>query len=594
MKILLIGFGFVGKATYILNNKNIETFIYDINEDLCHPKDINLNEIIKIVDLVFISLPTPLNIDGTCLTNLIDDMLEKINHDYIIIRSTIPIGYCDKKNVFFMPEFLTEKNWEYDFINNKNLIYGIYDNCPEIKVNLFKNKISELIDSALLNKKIKYNNIIYCSTKEAELLKLIKNTFLSTKVSYFNEIYDLTKKLNINYDNVIELVKTDDRIGNTHMMCPGHDGKKGYGGTCFPKDTNSMYYQMIENNINTQLFEANLFRNEIIDRPERDWLFDKGRTNISNNKYKIILITGGAGFLGRNLCSKLLENNLNKVICLDNFITGKESNIEEFKSNLNFKFIKFDITKKIFLPHVDEIYHLASLASPDKYKAYPIETIMVNFIGTKNVLDLARVHNAKILLTSTSEVYGDPLVHPQPEEYYGNVNTIGERSCYDESKRLAETLMYEYKKLYLLDTKIVRIFNTYGPYMDEKDGRVITNFIYNIKNNKPLEIYGNGEQTRSFCYVNDLIDGLVKMMISSESGPINLGNPDCEFTINQLVKTLEKITEKKFEIKHLQCTQNDPKCRKPIIEKAKNILGWEPKISLEKGLQNMLDIIKIN
>lgn len=589
LKILIIGFGFVGKATYIFNNKNIQTFIYDINKELCNPKDIILNDIIKMVDLVFISLPTPLNIDGTCLTNLIDDVLQKIKHEFIIIRSTIPIGYCNKQKVFFMPEFLTEKNWEYDFINNKKWIFGIHDDCPEIKINEFKNKITTLIESAYLNKKIKYNDIIFCSSKEAELLKLIKNTFLSTKVSYFNEIHELSQKLNINYDNVINLIKTDDRIGTTHMACPGHDGKYGYGGTCFPKDTNSLYYQMIEHGINTQLFEANLFRNEIIDRPERDWLSDKGRTNVSNDEYKIILVTGGAGFLGRHLCCKLLKNQFNKVICLDNIITGKESNIDEFKSNPNFKFLKFDITKKLFLPHVDEIYHLASLASPDKYKTFPIETIMVNFMGTKNVLDLARVHNAKVLLTSTSEVYGDPLMHPQPEEYYGNVNTIGERSCYDESKRLAETIMYEYRKLYSLDTKIVRIFNTYGPYMDEKDGRVITNFIYKIKNNEPLEIYGTGEQTRSFCYVDDLIDGLVKMMNSTESGPINLGNPNCEFTLNELIKTFEKIISKKLEIKYLPGTENDPKCRKPIIEKAKYKLGWEPKISLEEGLKQMFN-----
>lgn len=587
IKILIIGFGFVGKATYILNNDSVQTFVYDINKDLCIPKDINLKEIVKNVDIVFVSLPTPLNIDGTCLTSLIDDTLQMIQHDYIVIRSTVPIGYNDNKKVFFMPEFLTEKNWEEDFINNKKWIFGIYKDCLKEKEDFFKNKITNLIETAYSNGKIKYNDIIFCSNKEAELLKLVKNTFLTTKVSYFNEIYDLTQKLNINYDNVIELVKTDERIGSSHMLCPGHDGKRGYGGTCFPKDTNSMYYQLIQNDINTQIFEANLYRNEIIDRPERDWLSDKGRTNMNTDNIKIILITGGAGFLGRHLCCELLKNPNNKIICLDNLITGKESNIEEFKSNVNFKFLKFDITKKIFLPHVDEIYHLASLASPDKYKTYPIETIMVNFMGTKNILDLAKIHKAKVLLTSTSEVYGDPLIHPQPEEYYGNVNTIGERSCYDESKRLAETLMYEYKKLYNLDTKIVRIFNTYGLYMDEKDGRVITNFLYKIKNNEPIEIYGTGNQTRSFCYVDDMIDGLIKMMNSQEIGPINLGNPYCEFTLNELVKILEKMSDKKLKVNYLPGTENDPKCRKPIIDKANKKLNWFPKINLEEGLRKM-------
>ena len=588
MNILIIGYGFVGKATYLINNKDTNIFVYDINPYLCIPQNIILEEIVKQVDLIFISLPTPLNIDGTCYTKLIDDVICKINHDYIVIRSTIPIGYCDSKNVFFMPEFLTEKNWKDDFINNKHWIFGIYETCPVDKKNIFIDKINKLFNSAYINKSINYNDIIFCSNKEAELTKLVKNTFLATKVSYFNEIYDLAQKLDINYNNVIELVKSDDRIGLTHMSCPGHDGKRGYGGTCFPKDTNSMYYQMIGHGIDAHIFEANLYRNEIIDRPERDWLYDKGRTNVGDNKFKIILVTGGAGFLGRHLCAKLLENPLNKVICLDNFITGKETNIEEFKSNSNFKLLNFDITKKLFLPHVDEIYHLASLASPDKYKAYPIETIMVNFEGTKNVLDLAKVHNAKVLLTSTSEVYGDPLVHPQPEEYYGNVNTVGERSCYDESKRLAETLLYEYKKKYNLDTKIVRLFNTYGPYMDEKDGRIITNFIYKIKKNEPIEIYGTGEQTRSFCYVTDTIDGLVKMMESNEQGPINIGNPNCEFTLNELVKLLEKIIGKNLIIKYLPSTENDPKCRKPIIDKANEKLNWFPKILLEEGLSNML------
>ena len=590
MNILIIGFGFVGKATYLLNNKDINIFVYDINPNLCIPMGLVLEEIVMTVDLIFISLPTPLNIDGTCYTKLIDDVLINIKHDYVIIRSTIPIGYCDSKNVFFMPEFLTEANWKNDFINNKNWIFGIYDNCPIDIKNNFIDIINNLFSSAYKNKSINYNDIVFCTNKEAELTKLVKNTFLANKVSYFNEIYDLSQKLNINYNKVIQLVKSDDRIGLTHMSCPGHDGRRGYGGTCFPKDTNSMYYQMVENGINTHLFEANLYRNENIDRPERDWLSDKGRTNITTNKSNIILVTGGAGFLGRNLCAKLLEDPKNKVICLDNLITGKKSNIDEFTPNPNFKFLQFDITKKLFLPHVDLIYHLASLASPDKYKSYPIETIMVNFLGTKNVLDLARVHNAKVLLTSTSEVYGDPLVHPQPEEYYGNVNTIGERSCYDESKRLAETIMYEYRKQYNLDTKIVRLFNTYGPYMDERDGRVITNFLYKIKNNEPVEIYGNGEQTRSFCYVDDLIEGLIKMMESTEKGPINLGNPNCEFTLNSLVKLLEKITNKDIKVNYLPETENDPKCRKPIIDKAKEKLDWNPKIMLEEGLIKMIKL----
>lgn len=304
-----------------------------------------------------------------------------------------------------------------------------------------------------------------------------------------------------------------------------------------------------------------------------------------------IVITGGAGFLGRHLCAKLLEDENNYIICIDNLVTGKLKNINDFLNNPRFKFINHDITLNLSFDKfnidrsmIKEIYNLASIASPDKYKEKSIETIMVNFIGTKNMLELAKECNAKILLTSTSEVYGDPLVHPQGEDYYGNVNTVGERSCYDESKRLAETLMYEYNKCYGINTKIVRIFNTYGPYMDEKDGRIITNFLYKILRDETVEIYGDGEQTRSFCYVDDMVSGLIKMMSSEERGPINIGNPYCEFTINKLVDIFENILDKKIKKVYLPSTENDPKCRKPVINKAMELLAWFPNINIEEGL----------
>ena len=299
---------------------------------------------------------------------------------------------------------------------------------------------------------------------------------------------------------------------------------------------------------------------------------------------KIILITGGAGFLGRHLCKKLLEEPFNKIICLDNLITGSYSNIEEFIDNPNFEFINYDIKNELFFPHVDEIYHLACIASPDKYKIYSIETLSTCFEGTKNVLELAKKHKAKILFTSTSEIYGDPMVHPQIEEYYGNVNTVGERSCYDEGKRVAETLLYEYRKKFNLDTKIVRLFNTYGPYMSLQDGRIITNFINQILQNKELIIYGDGNQTRSFCYVDDMIYGIIKMMESNQSGPINLGNPYCEFTINKLVEIFEEICEKKLKVKYIDFTENDPKIRKPNIEKASHYLNFDPQINIYEGI----------
>jgi UDP-glucuronate decarboxylase len=302
---------------------------------------------------------------------------------------------------------------------------------------------------------------------------------------------------------------------------------------------------------------------------------------------KHIVITGGAGFIGRNLCSKLIDNNY--IYCIDNLITGSMENIREFMSHPNFTFIEHDICNVIQLKNVDEIYHLGCIASPDKYKEFSIETLRTCFIGTLNILELAKQHGSKFLFTSTSEVYGDPHVHPQPEEYYGNVNTVGERSCYDEGKRVAETLIYEYNKKYGLDTKIVRLFNTYGPYMSIDDGRVITNFIKQIKKGEFLQIYGDGKQTRSFCYIDDLLEGLISMMNSIQKGPINLGNPHCEFTLNELVQEFEKITDKNLYTKYLPGTENDPKQRKPNIEKASQLLNFRPKVGLQEGLKKTID-----
>lgn len=315
---------------------------------------------------------------------------------------------------------------------------------------------------------------------------------------------------------------------------------------------------------------------------------NSNETNPRDKSFCNILVTGGAGFLGRHICKKLLEEPSNKVICIDNLITGKYSNIEEFISNPNFEFVNFDIKNKIFLPQVDKIYHLACIASPEKYKKYSIETLVTSFTGTKNVLDLAKKHGAKLLFTSTSEVYGDPLVHPQPEEYFGNVNTVGERSCYDEGKRVAESLIYEYRNKFGLDLKIARLFNTYGPYMDLNDGRVVTNFINQIMKEENLKIYGDGTQTRSFCYVDDMIRGLVSMMESTEVGPINLGNPNCEFTLNELVAVFEKVVSKKLNVDYSDATENDPKQRKPVITKAKQRLGFNPTIEIDEGIQKTM------
>ena len=307
---------------------------------------------------------------------------------------------------------------------------------------------------------------------------------------------------------------------------------------------------------------------------------------------KTILITGCAGFIGTNLCLRILKDSPTvNIVGVDNLLTSAEPTIRDDR----FQFIQCDIVTEaerlLDLPKIDEIYHLASIASPPKYKKYPIETLNVNVLGTKNMLDLAVMKGAKFLLTSTSEVYGDPLEHPQKESYYGNVNTVGARSCYDESKRCAETYVYEYRRKYCTTGnhfKICRIFNTYGPHMDIDDGRVITNIIKRIIENKPITIYGDGTQTRSFCYVDDMVDGILSLMASGEAGPINLGNPDTEYTMNELVGIFETVIGFKHIKKYEDRTENDPMLRKPDIGEARRLLGFCPKIGLEDGLHRTI------
>ena len=322
---------------------------------------------------------------------------------------------------------------------------------------------------------------------------------------------------------------------------------------------------------------------------------------------KTIVVTGGAGFIGSNLCVHLIEQSPdNHVICVDNLITGSLDNLREIRNHPRVLFIDYDITKPVcpalFGEHVDEIYHLASIASPEKYKKYSMETLLTSINGTQRVLDYCVLYNCKMLFTSTSEVYGDPLVHPQPESYYGNVNTVGERSCYDEGKRVAETLIYEYQKRFPdLDLKIARLFNTYGPRMDLDDGRVITNFIRQIKRGAPITIYGDGTQTRSFCYIDDTVRALVAFMATpgaDTTGPVNIGNPDCEFTMNELVGVFQSALRRDsdgrsggalFDVKYLPRTQDDPMCRRPVITKARELFGFECKVGLEEGIQHVWD-----
>jgi len=303
---------------------------------------------------------------------------------------------------------------------------------------------------------------------------------------------------------------------------------------------------------------------------------------------KRILVTGGAGFIGSHLCEKLL-NEGNEVICVDNFFTGSKQNIIHLLDNPYFEIVRHDITFPLYI-EVDEIYNLACPASPVYYSFDPVQTTKTSVMGAINMLGLAKRLKIKILQASTSEVYGDPEIHPQPESYWGNVNPIGPRACYDEGKRCAETLFFDYYRQWKIKIKVIRIFNTYGPKMQPDDGRVISNFIVQSLKNKDITIYGDGSQTRSFCYVDDLVAGIIKMMHSREDlvGPLNLGNP-AEFTILELAKKIINLTDSKSKIIYKPLPEDDPKRRRPNIELAEKELKWEPKIQLDEGLKKTIN-----
>ena len=305
------------------------------------------------------------------------------------------------------------------------------------------------------------------------------------------------------------------------------------------------------------------------------------------------LITGGAGFIGSHLCEILLNKGY-KIIAMDSLITGEIKNIEHLRSNKNFAYIHHDVSKHIVInEELDFVLHFASPASPVDYQKIPIQTLKVGSLGTHNTLGLALAKKAKYILASTSEVYGDPLVNPQPESYWGNVNPIGVRACYDEAKRFAEALTMAYHRIHKLDTKIVRIFNTYGPRIRKDDGRVVPNFINQSLSNKPITVYGNGKQTRSFCYVSDLIDGICKLMMSSVNDPINLGNPE-EHTILEFADLIKELTNSNSKIVFKSLPLDDPHVRCPDITKAKKLLKWKPNIELRGGLIKTIEWFKNN
>ena len=317
-----------------------------------------------------------------------------------------------------------------------------------------------------------------------------------------------------------------------------------------------------------------------------------GGNVVSSISSKVVsVVTGGAGFLGSHLCDYLLAKG-HKVICLDNLITGNVANIEHLSGSADFRFIKHDVTEYLYLPDaVNYIFHFASPASPIDYLELPIQTLKVGALGTHKALGLARAKKARLLLASTSEVYGDPLVHPQPETYWGNVNPIGPRGVYDEAKRFAEAMVMAYHRFHGVETRIVRIFNTYGPRMRPKDGRVVPAFMVQALKGEPMTVFGDGKQTRSFCYVSDLIEGIYRLQMSDHSEPVNIGNPR-EMNVLQFAEKIRDLCKSSSEIVHKSLPVDDPKVRQPNISKAKQLLGWEPKMDLEKGLQLTIDYFR--
>ncbi|KAL3942500.1 MAG: hypothetical protein SGBAC_003312 [Bacillariaceae sp.] len=410
-----------------------------------------------------------------------------------------------------------------------------------------------------------------------------EDRFMSSSFSSFKWIIALG--IGIVIGNVVIPMSYMEFGANSHQQTFSHNQHMRYStGSVSDKYKNtksqSTWEELVE--------QKQMFSSQSIPTPAAPVAMETPK--LSSNERKKIMITGGAGFVGSHLVDKLMMEG-HEIIVLDNFFTGQKTNIDHWMSHPHFSLIVGDVVDPIHL-EVDEIYHLACPASPPHYQFNPVKTIKTSTEGTMNMLGLAKRVGAKILLTSTSEIYGDPQVHPQTEDYWGNVNPMGPRSCYDEGKRVAETMMYAYKHSNSVDIRIARIFNTFGPRMHPNDGRVVSNFIIQSLQNKPITIYGEGEQTRSFQYVSDLVDGLHALMNGPYSAPVNLGNPQ-EYTVADFAKYIQQMTNSESEIQKLEKTADDPNKRKPDITLAKEQLNWEPKVTVMEGLSKTIEYFRM-
>lgn len=397
LKIGVIGNGFVGKATQLLRGDKIEQLVYDNIPDKCVPLGTTMEDINKC-DLIFICVPTPMRVDGSCDTSILDFVLSQLSNPCVIIRSTIPIGYTATKNVYFMPEFLTELNWENDFKSCDRWVVGLADNQTEEQHSNFMDLYKFAIENAYDCKSIQYKNVYFTTTKNAEMVKLLANCYLSTKVIFFNEIYDLCSSYGINYEDLVNLLKLDKRIGDSHMSCPGVKGLRGYGGTCFPKDTNNLNTICLSNNVPSIMLESNLWKNELTYRRQKDWLSDYGRTNSKATK-PIVLVTELSTPVAFELCKILLQKG-NIVVALDTLTDTCKEHYEllqkvakEFACEKDLYFKNQSVVNKVFLPKVDKIFHLAGL----KRDLSAIDAIKIDTIGSLNILELALLSNAEVV-----------------------------------------------------------------------------------------------------------------------------------------------------------------------------------------------------